>query len=246
VDLKDKVALVTGAGRRVGRVIAEQLGRRGARVAVHYRTSSDEADEVVANIKKNGGEAKAFQADLCSVPDLQLMVRNVEVDLGYVDVLVNNASEFFETPLSTASDEDYDRLMDTNLKAPFRLSRRIAPTMLNRANRGSGKIINIIDVHAERYLKRHLAYCVSKAGLLMLTTGLARELAPSVQVNAVSPGTVLFPEAYDDAQRDALRKSIPLGREGVPDDVAGAVLYLVEAEYVTGEVIHVDGGRSTV
>jgi pteridine reductase len=240
-ELKDKVVLVTGAGRRVGRAIALEMGRRGAKVAVHFRSSGREAEEVVGRIRAGGGIAQAFGADLMDVLQIQQMARAVEVDLGYVDVLVNNASEFFETPLSTASDADWERLLGVNLRAPFQLARRIAPTMLNR---GGGTIVNVADLYGERYLSRHLLYCVSKAGLLMLTRGLARELAPTVRVNAVSPGTVLFPDDYPEERRAKLRRTIPLGREGAPDDVVRAVLWLVtDADYVTGEVLRVDGGK---
>jgi NAD(P)-dependent dehydrogenase (short-subunit alcohol dehydrogenase family) len=240
-DLAGKVVLVTGAARRIGRAIALEMAGRGAKVAVHFRSSAREADEVVGRIRDAGGTAQAFRADLTEVLEIQQMARAIEVDLGYVDVLVNNASEFFETPLSTASDADWERMLAVNLRAPFQLARRIAPTM---ENRGGGVIVNVVDLYGEKYLRRHLAYCVSKAGLVMLTRGLARELAPTVRVNAVSPGTVLFPEDYTEERRDALRRTIPLGREGTPDDVVRAVLYLVtDAPYVTGEVLRVDGGK---
>ncbi len=240
MDLTDKVILVTGAARRVGGSIARDLAAAGAHVVVHYRESETEARALVAEIRAAGGAASAQQADLLDLVETQRMVRNVEVDVGYVDALVNNASEFFETPLFTASDEHWDRLLDVNLKAPFRLARRIASTMLNR---GHGKIVNIADIHGERPLKDHLVYSVSKAGLLMLTRSLALELAPTVQVNAVSPGAVLWPSETTETEKDEIRGAIPLGREGSPDDVARAVRFLLESDYVTGDVLNVDGGR---
>lgn len=243
MKLDDKIILVTGAARRVGSSIATLLAGRGAHVVVHYRSSREEAEQLVKRIEADGGRASVQQADLMRALDIQRMIRNIEVDVGYIDVLVNNASEYYETPLLTTSDEDWERLLRTNLTAPFQLSRRVASTMLNR---GGGQIVNIGDLYAERFLARHLAYCVSKAGLLMLTRGLARELAPSIRVNAVSPGAVLFPEDLSEERREQLRRLVPLQREGTPEDVARAVRYLVEdGDYLTGEVIHVDGGRSS-
>lgn len=241
MELRDKVALVTGSGKRVGRAIALELAARGARIAVHYRASRDAAEEVAATIRACGGTAITTAADLTQVLDIQRMVRDVEVRLGYVDVLVNSASEFFETPLATLSDADWDRMLAANLKGPFQLIRRVAPTMQNR---GGGRIVNLTDVYGERFLKNHLAYCVSKAGLAMLTKGLARELAPTVLVNAVAPGSVLWPDDYPEESRARLRQRIPLGREGTPEDVARAVRFLVEdGDYITGETLHVDGGK---
>jgi len=241
MDLSGKVCLVTGAARRVGRAIARELASRGAHVVVHYRSSEEEARALSAEIVAAGGRASCAHADLTDLGELQLLVRNIEVDVGYVDVLVNNASDFFETPLLTTSDDDWDQLLDINLKAPFRLCRRVASTMLNR---GDGVIVNLTDVWGERPLARHLAYSVSKAGLLMLTKALARELAPTVRVNAVSPGSVLWPESYDEETKARLARRIPLGREGSPEDVARAVRYLAEEEYLTGVVLPVDGGKS--
>lgn len=241
MELKGKVALVTGGARRVGRAISWELASHGALVVVHYRTSRAEAEELVAEIRARGGFARAEQADLTRLDDVQRLVRTVEVEVGYVDVLVNNASIFHETPLATLSDDDWDGMIAANLTAPFRLARRVAPTMRNR---GAGKIVNLLDVHAERFLPGHLAYCVSKAGLAMLTRGLAVELAPTVQVCGVAPGAVLWPEDQPEEERAAIRRAIPLGREGAPEDVAAAVRFLIEQDYLTGEVVRVDGGRS--
>ncbi len=242
MDLRNRVCLVTGAARRVGRAIALEMASRGALVIVHFRESEAEANAVVAEIARAGGSARAMRADLSSRIEVQSLIRGIEVDVGYVDILVNNASEFFETPLLTASDEEWDRLLTSNLTAPFWLARRVAAPMLNR---GGGKIINIIDIAAERYLDHHLAYCVSKAGLAMLTKGLARELAPSIQVNGVAPGAVLWPENYDEAQRAAILAQTPLARPGSGEDIARTVRFLCEeGDYITGQVIAVDGGKS--
>jgi pteridine reductase len=241
MNLVGKVALVTGAGRRVGRAIALELAARGAKVAVHYRTSEAEAAEVVATIQAGGGVAAAYRADLAHVLEIQWLARWIEEELGYVDVLVNSASEFVETPLATSADADWDRLMTANLKAPFQTIRRFAPPMIQR---GGGHIVNVTDVYAERPLSGYSIYCASKAGLWMLTKSLALELAPHVQVNAVAPGTVAFPEDFDDAARAKVLAGVPLRREGTPEDVARAVRFLVEdGDYVTGTVLTVDGGK---
>lgn len=242
MEPKDRVVLVTGAARRVGRAIALEFASRGARVVAHYRNSAAEAEELVATIVRGGGRAVAKRADLSSRDEVQSLVRAVEVEIGYVDVLVNNASEFFETPLLTTSDDDWERMLTANLTAPFWLARRCAAPMLNR---GGGKIVNLLDVHAERYRDGYLAYCVSKAGLAMLTKGLAKELAPTVQVNGVAPGVVAWPADFDDERRRAELRRVPAGRSGTPEDVARVVRFLCEeADYVTGQIVAVDGGKS--
>ncbi len=241
MNLHGKVALVTGAGRRVGRAIALELAARGAKVAVHFRTSKAEADDVVSLIKAGGGVASAYRADLTNVLEIQWLARWIEEELGYVDVLVNSASEFFETALVTSSDADWDRLMGANVKAPFQTIRRFAPMMVQR---GAGHIVNVTDVYASRPLPGYSIYCASKAALWMLTRSLALELAPHVQVNAVAPGTVMFPEDFDEASRAKIVRRVPLGREGTPEDIARAVRFLVEdGGYMTGSVITVDGGK---
>jgi pteridine reductase len=241
MDLHGKVALVTGAGRRVGRAIALELAARGAKIAVHYRNSKDAADDVVSIIRASGGVASAYRSDLTNVLEIQWLARWIEEELGYVDVLVNSASEFFETALATSSDADWDRLMGANVKAPFQTIRRFAPMMVQR---GAGHIVNVTDVYARKPLAGHSIYCASKAALWMLTQTLALELAPHVQVNAVAPGTVMFPEDYTQDARESVLRRIPLGREGAPEDIARAVRFLVEeGGYVTGSVITVDGGK---
>lgn len=242
MELNDRVVLVTGAARRVGRAIAAEFAGRGAVVVAHYRNSETEAEALVAQIAASGGRAYAKRADLSSRDEVQSLVRAIEVEIGYVDVLVNNASEFFETPLLTTSDDDWNRMLVANLTAPFWLARRCAAPMLNR---GFGKIVNLLDVHAERYRDGYLAYCVSKAGLAMLTKGLAKELAPVVQVNGVSPGVVAWPEDFDEERRRRELARVPAGKAGTPEDVARMVRFLCEeSDYVTGQIVAVDGGKS--
>lgn len=242
MQLKDRIVLVTGAARRVGRAIALEFASKGCRVIVHYRSSENEAQDLVAEIVRRGGKADALRADLSQRIEVQSLIREIENRHGYVDVLVNNASEFFETPLLTTSDDDWDRMLRSNLTAPFWLARRAAPMMIERK---CGVIVNIVDVQAERYLDDHLAYCVSKAGLAMLTKGLARELAPHVRVVGVAPGPVVWPEHYSQAKRDAIEHRVPLKRGGSAEDVAHAVRFLVEeADFVTGDILNVDGGAA--
>lgn len=242
MQLKDRIVLVTGAARRVGRAIALEFASKGCRVMVHYRSSESEAHDLVAEIVKRGGRADALRADLSQRIEVQSLIREIENRHGYVDVLVNNASEFFETPLLTTSDDDWDRMLRSNLTAPFWLARRVAPMMIERK---CGVIVNIVDVQSEHYLDDHLAYCVSKAGLAMLTKGLARELAPHVRVVGVSPGPVVWPEHYSEAKRQAIENRVPLKRGGSAEDIACAVRFLVEeADFVTGEILNVDGGAA--
>lgn len=240
MDLEGKVCLVTGAARRVGRAIARELAHAGGRVVVHHHASGEEAQALVEEIRSEGGFARAERADLRDRVQLHRLVRNVEVEVGYVDVLVNSAADFFETPLETLSDEDWERMLSLNLTAPMRLARRIAPTMLHRK---SGVIVNVTDVWGERPLPRYAAYVVSKAGLLALTETLALELAPHVRVNAVAPGTVLPPDGFAPEVVERIERGVPLQRLGSPEDVARAVRFLVEEDYVTGETLHVDGGK---
>jgi pteridine reductase len=237
-----RVALVTGAARRLGRAIAERLAERGARIAVHYRRSADEAAEVVAAIRRRGGEAEAFTADLAERGAPVRLADAVSARLGPPDILVNNASVFYRTPLAGLGEPAWDDHLAVNLTAPYLLSLHLGRAM--RA-RGAGKIVNIADVAAWRPTRDYLPYCVSKAGLVALTEGLARALAPEVQVSCVAPGPVLPPAGATEAERARILARTPLGRFGVPGDVAAAVLFLVEgSDFVTGVTLAVDGGRA--
>ena len=243
MDLQHRVVLVTGAGgARVGREIARQVGSRGAHVAVHYRTNRVGAELVCREVVEAGGVATPFQADLARAEDCRALVARVVKSLGHLDVLVNNASNFFKTPLDTTTEEQWDLTLDVNLKAPFVLSQAAAPHL---AARGLGKIVNICDVQAWHPRKDWIPYCVSKAGLVSLTQALAKALAPSITVNAVAPGPVLMPPTAEQDDVDRAVARIPLGRIGTPGDVAAAVLFLLEgSDFVTGAIIPVDGGRT--
>jgi len=237
------VALVTGAARRIGKAIAQTLHGAGARVAIHYQTSASDAMALVAVLNElRPDSATAIRADLLDVSALPGLVNSVLDWGGRLDILVNNASTFYPTPVGTISASDWDDLVGTNFKAPLFLSQAAAPWLAER----QGSIVNIVDIHARRPLRAHSVYGAAKAGLAMLTRALAKDLAPHVRVNAVAPGAILWPEnGMNDATRRAIMDQVPLGRPGEPGDVAGCVLYLVrDARYVTGQVIAIDGGRS--
>jgi pteridine reductase len=241
--LQNRVVLVTGAARRVGAAIARRLHQSGASVLLHYRSAHADAAALAQEL--NSARANSAQIVVADLLDSTAPVRLVEEALrafGRLDALVNNASSFFPTPIETITEAHWLDLIGTNLKAPLFLAQAMATEL--SSNRGC--IVNITDIHAERPLAGYLVYSVAKAGLLGLTRALARELAPAVRVNAVAPGPICWPE---DSSFDALQSGILattlLGRVGCPDDIAGAVHYLVaEAPFVTGQVLAVDGGRS--
>lgn len=241
MELKGKVALVTGAGRRVGRAIAAGLAGRGCALAVHYRSSRREADELAAALRNAGGRADAFRADLEKVGDIERMIEDVLRLYGRIDILVNSASVFEKKPLDEVTERDWDVHLATNLKAPFFLSKFAGAAMRRE---GAGKIINIGDWAGIRPYKNYLPYTVSKSGLIGLTRALAKALAPEVQVNCIALGPVLPPEDYDPAEIERLRSATLTGTLGTPDDVARAVLFLCEGtDFATGSTLLLDGGR---
>jgi pteridine reductase len=242
-SLAGKWALVTGAGRRVGAAIARTLHAHGAGVAIHYRGSAADALALAGELNSmRPGSALTIKADLLETGNLKAIVAAVITHAGRLDVLVNNASSFYPTPLAGISEEQWSDLLGTNLKAPLFLAQAALPHL--RATRGV--IINIVDIHAIRPLKDHTMYGAAKAGLGFLTRALARDLAPDIRVNGVAPGAILWPEGgVSESMQDVVLKQIPLKRVGDPSDIAGCVLYLVrDAPYVTGQIIAVDGGRS--
>jgi pteridine reductase len=242
-SLEGRVALVTGAARRVGAEIATHLHAAGADVGIHYRHSADDAAEIVARLNDlRPGSAAAFQADLLDIDSIPTLVDAVTEWRGGLDVLVNNASTFYPTPLGEITEEHWDDLVGSDFKAPLFLSQAAAASLRERR----GSIVNIVDIHAQRPLRNHLVYSPAKAGLAMLTRALAKELAPEVRVNGVSPGAILWPETdMNEATKASILDEVPLARPGDPADIAGCVLYLVrDATYVTGQIVAVDGGRS--
>lgn len=234
VVLNGKVALVTGAARRVGRSIAEELGRAGATVVVHYHASTP---EVVAEVERELPGALAVSADLRAPAACAALLEAVQVRHGRLDLLVNSAAGYERGPFSAQGDDLWEAMLGLNLVAPARLIRLALPL-------GLVAVVNIVDVAAWQPWRNHAAYAASKAGLVQLTRCLALELAPTVRVNAVAPGTVAFPPDFTaDEQRAALAR-IPLAEVGSPGDVARAVRFLLAEDYLTGVVLPVDGGSS--
>lgn len=236
------VALITGAARRIGARITQTLHGAGLDVVVHYRTSETAARALVDGLNRERPDsAVALAAGLDDPNTVRDLADRALAAFGRVDLLVNNASSFYPTPLAEASDADWDALMHSNLRAPFLLSQSLAPAL---AAHGRGAIVNIVDIYAEKPLIEHSLYCMAKAGLAMMTHALARELGPAVRVNGVSPGPILWPEQGND-QQEAILDASPLGRAGDPADIADTVAWLaLHAPYVTGQILAVDGGRS--
>lgn len=238
MDPAGRTVLVTGAARRVGRAIALELGRAGARLALHCHASRAEAEAVAEEIVGAGAPAPlVLEQDLREPEGARRLVERVVAKAGSIDALVNNAAVLERAPLGALDDRALTGILDVNLAAPLRLSREAVAA-------GASAIVNVVDVAAAQPWANHVAYAASKAGLAHATRCLAVELAPRVRVNAVAPGTVLFPEDWPEERRQRQRARIPLGREGTPEDVARAVRFLLESGYLTGVVLPVDGGSS--
>ncbi len=242
MTLQEKVALVTGSAKRIGRAVANALADRGVHQAVHYRTSKTEAEDAVELFRVLGVEAESFQADLSQVKEVEALASEVLKRFGRLDILVNNASVFFPSPLGEVTDLQWDTLINTNLKGPFFLAQKVGLAM--KAAVG-GTIINIGDWAAERPYTGYLPYCISKAGVVAMTKGLAKALAPEVRVNCINPGPVMLPEDLSEAEKEEVMRKTPLQRTGSPADIANAVVFLCEGtDFMTGAVITVDGGRA--
>jgi pteridine reductase len=242
VELKNKAVLITGGAVRLGRSISLELAAAGAVVFCHYHRSEEAAKKLKAEIEKAGGQIYLLQSDLSHIPNTESLLNNVMAKSGRVDILINNAALFYQTPLGTVTEEQWDRLFDLNLKAAFFCARYAGRYMVQQ---GHGKIINLGDTCAENPWPSSIPYALTKAGIIAMTRGLAKELAPQVQVNCVNPGPVLLPEAYDRAERNRSIERTLLKREGSPEDVVRTVRFLIEgSDYITGTVITVDGGRS--
>ncbi|HSW68802.1 MAG TPA: pteridine reductase [Gammaproteobacteria bacterium] len=245
MSISPKVFLITGAARRVGAEIAETLHKNGFNVVLHYHHSKEEARHLCAALNdRRKNSAVRLQADLSHIKQMDKLINQAVDAWGYLDGLVNNASQFYKTLSGKSTEKSWDDLLDTNLKSPFFLSQAAAKYLKERR----GCIVNIGDVHGERPMRDYGVYCISKAGLLMLTKVLAKELAPEIRVNTVSPGSVMLPEGENTltkSQQEAILNRVALKRNGTAGDIAKAVLYLAaDADYVTGTVLTVDGGRS--
>ena len=237
--LHGKVALVTGGAVRIGRAISMALAGQGMRLVVHYNSSSGPADELVGQIEEQGGEAVAIGADLSRGEEVERVAREAVAAFGGIDVLVNSASVFPSACLEETDEALWDHTLAVNLKAPFFLIRHLAATLRERR----GVVVNMADLAGMQAWQAYAAHAVSKAGVIQLTRVAARSLAPEVRVCAIAPGAVLPPEEMSDDEVQALADRAPLKRNGSPEDVVRALLYLLHADFVTGEVLVVDGGR---
>lgn len=240
MKIENGLALVTGAGIRLGREMALALAREGMNVAVHYGHSKKDAEETVADIRKLGRNADAFAADLSKPGAPEKLVDAVVASMGAIDLLVNSAAIMLRTPIGEVTYEHWAETMDLNLRAPFFLSQAAAKVMKPRG----GVIINIADLAAFETWKGYIPHSISKAGVVQMTRAMAHALAPEIRVNAIAPGAVLLPEGWPEDSRKRLEESTPLKRLGTPEDVTAALLYLIRADFVTGETLVVDGGRN--
>ena len=239
MKLSGKVALVTGAGKRLGRAVALRLAREGADVAVHFGKSEEEATAVAREIESGGRRAIAMKAELTSVEEIRGLVQRVAHELGRIDVLVNSAANFLQSSMISTTEEIWDASLDTNVKGPFFLAQAAAPWL----RRSNGVIVNFADTGGISGWPGYIAHSVSKAGMIMLTRTLAKALAPEVRVNAIAPGTITMPGDPPEWEQEFV-KIAPLRKSGSPDDVAEAVSYLVSAKFLTGHVLVLDGGRT--
>lgn len=249
-----RVALITGGARRIGAALIAALHARGYRVLIHYRRSAIEAEALAQQLNAaRPNSAHCLQADLESINEIAALGAAACETWGRMDVLINNASDFYPTPIGTATEADWNRLMGSNLQGPFFLVQALLPAL----RISSGNIVNLVDIHATRPLAEHPIYCAAKAGLAMLTRALARDLGPAIRVNGIAPGSILWPEQnagdaafgtlqFADSERKLLDR-IPAQRMGSPEDIVRTALFLIEdAPYVTGQIIAVDGGRSQI
>lgn len=240
MDIAGKVALITGSSKRIGRETAIELGRHGARVAVHYRSDRPGAEETVRLVSAAGGSGEIFRAELTDTAQVDAMFSDLDKKMGRLDILVNNASSFDPATFLDTTPQLWDTQMDSNARAPFFIAQKAA-ALMNRQEQG--KIVNLVDVAGNTIWPGYVAYSVSKAALIAVNRGLAKALAPKIQVNGVAPGPVLFPEYYTQDQKHLAIDRTLLKRAGSARDIVNAIVFLIENDYITGEVIHVDGGR---
>jgi len=237
--LHGKVALITGAAKRIGRAVALRLAGDGADVIIHYNRSQSEADDAVRDIEKLGRKSIALQADLCNVAEIKRLFQQTAERFGRLNILVNCAANFLHSPLEDVSEKLWDAALDTNLKAPFFCAQAAAPLL----KQSRGVIVNFADIGGLLPWPGYIPHCASKAGVIMLTKCLAKALAPEVRVNAIAPGTITMSDDPSEWEADFIRRA-PLHRAGTPADVADAVSYLVHAKFMTGQVLILDGGRT--
>jgi pteridine reductase len=242
-DLKQKTALITGAAQRIGAAIARLLHEQGMNLLLHYRRSATAAEQLAAELNGRRPDSVALaQADLCRIEQLASLVEQARRQFGRLDVLVNNASSFYATPLGQVDEAVWDDLMGSNLKGPFFLSQAAAPLLAEHR----GCIINLVDIHAERPKAGFPVYSMAKAGNAMMVKALARELGPRVRVNGIAPGLILWPEQpMSELERQTLLQRTALQQPGREEDIAQTLLFLVrDGDYITGQILAVDGGRT--
>jgi len=237
-----KTVLITGAAARIGAEISRTLHAAGMNIVIHYRNSAENAEQLCAALNQlRANSATTLQADLLNTRNLDILVKDAAAFWDGLDVLVNNASSFYPTPVGEITEVHWDDLMGSNLKAPIFLSQAATPYL----KKSQGCIINIVDIHGFRPMKAHPVYCAAKAGLAMITQSLAKELGPEIRVNGVAPGAIMWPSTELDAEvQTSIVERTALKRQGCPEDIAKAVTFLInDAAYITGQVIPVDGGR---
>ena len=235
-----KTALITGGAQRIGAQITKTLHAHDYNIIIHYRNSNKEAQTLANELNQlRANSATLIQAELSDLQALKTLANTIK----QLDVLVNNASVFYPTSMQNANENDWNTIINTNLMAPFFLSQ----SLLAALSENKGCIINIVDIHAQRPLKNHAIYNISKAGVAMMTQTLAKELAPEIRVCGVAPGSILWPEnqaKLNDEQKDKMLNKIPLNKQGSAEDIANTVLFLATSPYITGQIISVDGGRT--
>ncbi|WP_373002037.1 pteridine reductase [Marinobacter sp.] len=239
------VALITGAAHRLGAQTARALHQRGWNLVIHYRSREQQAQDLIDDMNRQRPDsACALQADLSQTSEVKRLASDALAHWNRLDALVNNASVFYPTPTADATEDDWNTILNTNLRAPFFLLQSCLPEL----RRNHGSVVNLIDIYSERPIDDHPLYCASKAGLAALTRSWAKDLAPGVRVNGVSPGAILWPEGdaeMDKSAQQAILDKTPLARTGNPDDIAGTIAFLIcDAPFITGQIIAVDGGRS--
>lgn len=242
-----KVAIITGAARRIGAVIARTLHAQGFNIIIHYCKSSDEASKLSNELnQQRSNSAHALSANLDNTNELTSFAQQARQYWGRVDALINNASRFYPTVIGQASETDWDALINSNVKGAFFLSQTLAPALRQQ----QGCIINIIDIYGQKPLKNHSIYCIAKAGLAMMTQSLAKDLAPDIRVNGISPGAIMWPESKNGEtlspeEKTKILEKIPLYQTGNPQDIARTIAFLLDdAPYISGQILSVDGGRS--
>ena len=242
VQSSPRVALITGSARRVGASLAKEFHKHGYNILIHYHQSATDALQLTEELNSlRANSAHALHADLSDMNEVESLADAAQSIWGQIDLLINNASAFFPTPVEQSSQSQWDELINSKLRAPYFLSSALA----NNLKKQNGCIINMIDIHAQRGLPAHPIYSIAKAGLQMMTMSLAKELAPHVRVNGISPGAILWPEAeLSQEQKDMIIEKTLLKRCGSAEDLAQAALFLAEAPYITGQILAVDGGKS--